>query len=47
MIKLPHQAPLWSWVAGIVLIVPAAWCGGMIRAKRTSRAQPLTQTSSD
>ena len=37
MIALPNLAPLWSWIAGMVLIVPAAWCGGMIRAKRASR----------
>ncbi len=36
MIALPGQAPLWSWIAGIVLIVPAAWCGGIIHAKRAT-----------
>ena len=34
MISLPGHAPLWSWIVGIALIVPAAWCGGMMRAKR-------------
>jgi predicted aconitase with swiveling domain len=33
MMALPGHAPLWSWVAGIVLIIPAAWFGGMLRAK--------------
>jgi hypothetical protein len=32
MLALPGHAPLWSWVAGIVLIIPAAWFGGWIRA---------------
>jgi hypothetical protein len=36
MIALPGHAPLWSWIAGIVVIVPAAWCGGMLRAKRAT-----------
>jgi peptidoglycan/LPS O-acetylase OafA/YrhL len=33
MLALPGHAPLWSWIAGIVLVVPAAWFGGWIRAK--------------
>lgn len=39
MIKFSHHAPLWSWILGIGLIVPAAWLGGVIRAKRT-KIQP-------
>jgi peptidoglycan/LPS O-acetylase OafA/YrhL len=35
MLALPGHAPLWSWVAGIVLITPAAWVGGMLRANRS------------
>jgi hypothetical protein len=35
MVKFPAHAPLWSWILGIGLIVPAAWLGGVIRAKRT------------
>jgi hypothetical protein len=30
--------PLWFWIAGIVLMVPAAWYGGWLRAKRTAPA---------
>jgi hypothetical protein len=33
MLALPGHAPLWSWIAGIALIIPAAWLGGMLRAK--------------
>ena len=32
MFSIPHQAPLRNWIAGIALTVPAAWCGGMLRA---------------
>ena len=32
MLEMPGHAPLWSWVAGILLIIPAAWFGGLVRA---------------
>jgi hypothetical protein len=34
MLSIPDQAPLRNWIAGMVLTVPAAWCGGILRAKR-------------
>jgi hypothetical protein len=37
MMAYPDQAPLWQWIAGMVLIVPAAWGGGSIRAARENR----------
>jgi len=33
MLSIPEQAPLRNWIASIVLTVPAAWCGGILRAK--------------
>jgi hypothetical protein len=33
MLSIPEQAPLRNWIASIALTVPAAWCGGMLRAK--------------
>ena len=33
MLSIPDQAPLRNWLVGIALTVPAAWCGGMLRAK--------------
>jgi hypothetical protein len=36
MIALPGHAPLWSWMVGLALVVPAAWLGGMIRTKQTA-----------
>jgi len=40
MHAMPHQAPWWSWVAGIIFTIPAAWFGGLIRARRASRSPP-------
>ena len=31
MIEFHDKAPLWFWIAGIVVTVPAAWCGGIFR----------------
>lgn len=36
MFKLPHQAPLWSWLMGMVLLVPAAWLGAVFRVRKPS-----------
>ncbi len=32
-----HQAPRWGWIAGMILMVPAACVGGLIRARNISR----------
>jgi hypothetical protein len=37
MIQFYDKAPLWVWIAGIVVTVPAAWCGGILRAKVIDR----------
>jgi hypothetical protein len=33
MIEFRDKAPLSFWIAGIAVTVPAAWCGGLLRAK--------------
>jgi hypothetical protein len=33
MVTSDNGGPLWFWLAGIALMVPAAWCGGRLRAK--------------
>ena len=38
MIEFRDKAPLWFWIAGIAVTVPAAWCGGILRAKVFDRA---------
>ena len=41
MLGLPGQAPTWSWIAAIVLTIPAAWFGGSVRARGSiQRAGP-------
>lgn len=35
-----HAAPRWSWIAGIVLMIPAACLGAAIRAKHARPAAP-------
>jgi hypothetical protein len=40
MIKFRDKAPVWFWIAGIAVTVPAAWCGGIFRvtwARRPAR----------
>jgi hypothetical protein len=34
MMQVYDRAPLWSWVAGMALMTPAAWAGGSLRAKK-------------
>jgi hypothetical protein len=31
------HAPLWAWLAGMVLMVPAAWLGAKLRLNRKAR----------
>ena len=40
MTEFRHKAPLWFWIAGIAVTVPAAWCGAIFRetwARRTAK----------
>jgi hypothetical protein len=37
MIEFHDKAPLWFWIAGIAVTVPAAWCGGIFRVKVIDR----------
>lgn len=34
MLTVPSNEPAWFWLTGIVLMIPAAWFGGMLRARR-------------
>ena len=34
MFAFPEQAPLRNWILSLTVIVPAAWWGGSIRARR-------------
>jgi hypothetical protein len=33
----PDLVPPWAWIVTVVMIVPAAWCGGVVRAWQTKR----------
>jgi hypothetical protein len=37
MVSLPNEAPLRNWIATLVLTVPVACCGGLLRAKHARR----------
>jgi hypothetical protein len=30
MLAFPDKAPLWGWIGSMVVVIPAAWCGGLI-----------------
>lgn len=34
MLSVSNDEPLWFWLAGIASMVPAAWFGGLLRARR-------------
>jgi hypothetical protein len=33
MVSLPNQAPMRNWIVTLVLTIPLAWCGGLLRAR--------------
>lgn len=37
-----HEAPLYSWITGIVVCIPAAWIGGVLRV-RTAKPKAIPQ----
>ncbi len=37
-----HQAPLYSWIAGIVVCIPGGWLGGLLRV-RTAKPKNIPQ----
>jgi hypothetical protein len=38
------HAPMRNWIIGIVTVVPAAWCGGLVRAKHAQKRDHLPAT---
>jgi hypothetical protein len=40
MVSLPNVAPMRNWVVALVLTIPTAWCGGLLRARQTRSVQP-------
>lgn len=39
-----HQAPLYSWIVGIVVCIPGGWLGGILRV-RAARPKPVPQAA--
>jgi hypothetical protein len=39
MLAYEDKAPLWGWILSMVMVIPAAWCGGLY-ARRTSHTEP-------
>ena len=40
MVSLPNEAPLRNWIATLVLTIPLAWCGGLLRAHAKKSGPP-------
>jgi hypothetical protein len=36
MFSVPSEEPLWFWLTGIALMIPAAWFGGWLRVKTSA-----------
>src|SRR5271165_5316872 len=34
MLEFREKSPLWGWIASMVLVIPAAWWGGVLYARR-------------
>jgi hypothetical protein len=39
------HAPMRNWIIGIMTVVPAAWCGGLVRAKHAPKRDHLRATA--
>jgi hypothetical protein len=40
MLAYTDKAPLWGWITSMILVIPAAWCGGLIFLRRAPRNEP-------
>jgi hypothetical protein len=40
MMKFPDQAPRWAWLLGMLMTIPAAYCGALLRVNQL-HAEPL------
>ncbi len=40
MVSLPNEAPMRNWIVTLVLTIPLAWCGGLLRAKHAKKSGP-------
>jgi hypothetical protein len=41
MIAYADKAPLWGWISSMIAVIPAAWLGGLIYARRVPTVNAL------
>lgn len=37
MMAYTDKAPLWGWIVSIIVVIPAAWSGGLLYSRRIAR----------
>ncbi len=42
--SLRNEAPLRNWVGALLFTIPAAWCGGLLRAKQAAKSGSPRET---
>jgi hypothetical protein len=42
-LSLRNEAPLRNWIGALVFTFPAAWCGGLLRAKQIAKKNALRE----
>ena len=40
MLAYADKAPAWGWILSMVIVIPAAWCGGLLYTRRASHLEP-------
>ena len=43
MSSVRSEEPMWFWLTGIALMIPAAWLGGWLRVKRSASVRAPSQ----
>jgi hypothetical protein len=41
MLAFPDKAPLWGWIGSMVMVIPAAWWGGVLYSRHQPRLNAL------
>ncbi len=44
--SLRNEAPLRNWIGALLFTIPAAWCGGLLRAKQIAKERRTSASSS-
>ena len=43
MFSIRSEEPMWFWLTGIAMMIPAAWLGGWLRVKRSASVRAPSQ----